>query len=112
MCPALGTYAVIAYPSDGSNNVPTPTPDPLANIHPNTLDGRGIYLSDEHGNVVELDRYNNSCAGTDGDWVTSCYDLRPRQVVHVADNLDHVLRRERAARERERAHSASRLSRD
>jgi hypothetical protein len=77
VCPALGTYAVIESPVDGANAVPTPTQIKWRTFIPNTLDGRGIYLSDENGAVVDLSHWNSSCAGQQGDWVISCYDLEP-----------------------------------
>jgi len=60
-CPAPGTYAEIFYPLDGATNVPTPVPISLHYFIPNTLDGKGMYITDSSGQQLPVD-YNPDCS--------------------------------------------------
>jgi hypothetical protein len=85
-CPAPGTHAEIAYPLDGATNVATPVPIANHVYIPNTLDGKGLYLSDANGVQVDLGHYDPMCSipppaietgpVQDVTW-TECYDLPP-----------------------------------
>lgn len=86
-CPKPGTYAEILYPLDGATNVAQPVPIRMHVVIPNTLDGKGIYLSDATGAAVPLTHYDASCSVgqppiqtgpiQDVTW-TECYkDLAP-----------------------------------
>jgi hypothetical protein len=86
-CPKPGTYAEILYPLDGATAVPQPVPIKMHVVIPNTLDGKGIYLSDASGAQVGLDHYDGTCSMQippiqtgpvqDVTW-TECYkDLAP-----------------------------------
>jgi hypothetical protein len=78
ICPSYGTSAEISYPLDGATNVASPVPIRWRTEIPNTLDGRGIYLTETaSGDVVPLAQWTASCSGTDGAWTTSCYTLAP-----------------------------------
>src|SRR3984885_12521206 len=86
ICPATGTHAEITYPADGATNVPTPVPISMSVYIPNTLDGKGIYLSDANGQQVDLSHWDASCSVPppaietgpvqNVSWV-ECYDLPP-----------------------------------
>jgi hypothetical protein len=82
-CPKPGTYAEILYPLDGATNVQQPVPIEMHVVIPNTLDGKGIHLSDANGVQVDLEHYDASCSipippfqtgpVQDVTWV-QCYD--------------------------------------
>jgi len=89
-CPKPGTYAEILYPLDGATNVPQPVPIKMHVVIPNTLDGKGIYLSDATGAAVDLEHYDSTCSASpppiqtgptqDVTW-TQCYkNLEPNAV--------------------------------
>jgi hypothetical protein len=61
-CPKPGTYAEVLYPLDGATNVPQPVPIKMHVFIPNTLDGKGIYLSDATGTAVDLEHYDATCS--------------------------------------------------
>ncbi len=86
-CPKPGTYAEILYPLDGATNVPQPVPIKTRVVIPNTLDGKGLYLTDASGVPVSLEHNDPSCSiapprlptgpTQDQTW-TSCFkDLEP-----------------------------------
>ena len=85
-CPATDTHAAITYPLDGATNVATPVPIAMHVFIPNTLDGKGIYLSDANGQQVDLTHYDPACSiqpppiqtgPYDDVTFTQCYDLPP-----------------------------------
>lgn len=86
-CPKPGTHAEITYPPNGATNIAVPVPISSHVVIPNTLDGKGIYLSDSAGQAVSLDHYDASCStqisntgtpGTQDEAWTECYrDLLP-----------------------------------
>jgi hypothetical protein len=86
-CPKPGTFAQILYPLDGATNVPQPVPIKMHVVIPNTLDGKGIGLTDATGAAVDLAHHDGSCSiapppiqtgpTQDVTW-TECYkDLAP-----------------------------------
>lgn len=85
-CPKPGTYAEIPYPHDGATNVPVPVPIQTHVVIPNTLDGKGLGLTDAFGHAVSLDHWDADCSvplqntgqGTQDETWTDCYrDLAP-----------------------------------
>ena len=89
-CPKPGTYADILYPLDGATNVQQPVSIQMHVVIPNTLDGKGVYLSDASGAAVDLGHYDRECSVPippiqtgpiqDLTW-TECYkDLEPDSV--------------------------------
>jgi hypothetical protein len=85
-CPKAGTHAEILYPANGATNVAVPVPIKLHVYIPNTLDGKGAWLTDANGQLVDLDHWVMSCSVPippiqtgpvqDLTW-TACYDLPP-----------------------------------
>ena len=82
-CPVTGTHAEITYPLDGATNVPTPVPIATHVFIPNTWDGKGMYLSDAAGHMLDLTLYDPNCSSSlpvqppDDSYWTECYDLPP-----------------------------------